>query len=49
MAACYVRMTGNAIMGAVNRVPKWFHGDSAVGAEILAGFPDILTRGLSQR
>ena len=24
---CDVRMTGNAIMGAINWIPKWFHGD----------------------
>lgn len=49
ISQCDVRMTGNAIMGAVNWVPKWFHGDPAVAAQILTGFPDILTRGLAPR
>ncbi|MGB5246083.1 MAG: TetR/AcrR family transcriptional regulator [Woeseia sp.] len=47
IAECDVRMTGNAIMGAINWIPKWFHGSSAVAGEVLAGFPDILTRGLA--
>jgi len=49
IAPCDVRMTGNAIMGAVNWVPKWFHGDAGVAAQILAEFPAILTRGLATR
>jgi AcrR family transcriptional regulator len=49
IAPCDVRMTGNAIMGAVNWVPKWFHGDPGVAARILAEFPAILTRGLAPR
>lgn len=49
IASCDVRMTGNAIMGAVNWVPKWFHGDPGVAAQILAEFPAILTRGLAPR
>lgn len=49
IADCDVRMTGNAIMGAVNWVPKWFHGDPAVAAQILAEFPVVLTRGLAPR
>jgi AcrR family transcriptional regulator len=43
---CDVRMTGNAIMGAINWIPKWFHGKSAMAADILDEFPEILTRGL---
>ena len=27
---CDVRMTGNAIMGAINWIPKWFHGDGTL-------------------
>ncbi|MEL6300847.1 MAG: TetR/AcrR family transcriptional regulator [Pseudomonadota bacterium] len=44
--ACDVRMTGNAIMGAINWIPKWFHGDDAVAQRVAATFPDYLTRGL---
>jgi AcrR family transcriptional regulator len=39
-----VRMTGNAVMGAINWIPKWFHGDLATGGKVLAEFPDILSR-----
>jgi len=46
IAACDVRMTGNAIMGAVNWIPKWFHGDPAMARELIDTFPGILTRGL---
>ncbi len=46
IALCDVRMTGNAIMGALNWVPKWFHGDSMMAENILAEFPRILSRGL---
>jgi AcrR family transcriptional regulator len=46
IAACDVRMTGNAIMGALNWIPKWWHGDKAAARRILAEFPDILSRGL---
>ena len=48
IAPCDLRMTGNAIMGAINWIPKWFHGSSAVGPDIVAAFPDILTRGLAR-
>jgi TetR/AcrR family transcriptional regulator len=43
---CDVRMTGNAIMGSLNWVPKWFHGDAAIAAKVVAEFPDILSAGL---
>jgi AcrR family transcriptional regulator len=43
---CNVRMTGNAIMGALNWVPKWFRGDAEVAARVVAEFPDILSAGL---
>jgi AcrR family transcriptional regulator len=43
---CDVRMTGNAIMGSINWIPKWFHGKAAIGKEICSEFPEILTRGL---
>lgn len=43
---CNVRMTGNAIMGALNWVPKWFRGDAAVAASVVEEFPQILSAGL---
>lgn len=43
---CDVRMTGNAIMGSINWIPKWFHGKAAMAREICSEFPGILTRGL---
>jgi hypothetical protein len=39
-------MTGNAIMGAINWIPKWFHGDAATAAKVIEEFPRILTAGL---
>ena len=47
IAPCDVRMTGNAIMGSINWIPKWFHGDAALGRAIASEFPDILTAGLA--
>ena len=47
IAPCNVRMTGNAIMGSLNWVPKWFHGDAAVGEKIVEEFPSILSAGLT--
>lgn len=47
IADCDVRMTGNAIMGSINWIPKWFHGNDAVAADIIREFPVILTRGLA--
>ena len=44
---CNVRMSGNAIMGALNWVPKWFRGDAEVAAQLVAEFPDILSAGLA--
>jgi AcrR family transcriptional regulator len=41
---CSVRMTGNAIMGAINWIPKWFHGDCETAEKVLAEFPPLLTR-----
>jgi len=46
IAPCDVRMTGNAIMGSINWIPKWFHGKASVAQEICDEFPEILTRGL---
>ena len=43
---CDVRMTGNAIMGAINWIPKWFHGDAALAKKVVREFPEILTSGL---
>jgi len=47
IARCDVRMTGNAIMGSINWIPKWFHGDAALGRTIASEFPKILTAGLA--
>jgi AcrR family transcriptional regulator len=44
---CDVRMTGNAIMGAINWIPKWYHGDEQMGLAIISEFPEILSRGLA--
>ncbi len=49
IAPCDVRMTGNAIMGSLNWIPKWFHGDPAVAKKILEEFPRILSAGLAAR
>lgn len=46
IASCDVRMTGNAIMGSINWIPKWFHGKAGMAAEIRTEFPNILMRGL---
>jgi AcrR family transcriptional regulator len=46
VAACNVRMTGNAIMGSVNWIPKWFHGDPKLAQNLIKEFPEILARGL---
>jgi len=43
---CDVRMTGNAIMGSINWIPKWFHGDEATASKIITEFPNVLSRGL---
>ena len=47
IAPCDVRMTGNAIMGSINWIPKWFHGDTAVADKVLEEFPGILAKGLA--
>ena len=46
IAPCDVRMTGNAIMGSLNWVPKWFHGDAAIAAKVVTEFPEILSASL---
>jgi len=46
IAPCDVRMTGNAIMGSINWIPKWYHGDPQMGKMISTEFPVILTKGL---
>ncbi|MCP4300182.1 MAG: TetR/AcrR family transcriptional regulator [Gammaproteobacteria bacterium] len=46
IAPCDVRMTGNAIMGSINWIPKWYHGDPEMGQALVAEFPLILTKGL---
>jgi AcrR family transcriptional regulator len=43
---CDVRMTGNAIMGSINWIPKWFHGDAKMADQVRREFPQILMRGL---
>ena len=44
--SCDVRMTGNAIMGSINWIPKWFHGNAKMPKQMLREFPEILTMGL---
>jgi AcrR family transcriptional regulator len=46
--ACDVRMTGNAIMGSINWIPKWFHGDAGMARKVIGEFPTVLSRGLEQ-
>ena len=46
IAQCNIRMTGNAIMGSINWIPKWFHGDPKLAQKIIDDFPEILARGL---
>jgi len=46
IAACDVRMTGNAIMGSINWIPKWFHGDDTLAQRLVNEFPAILSNGL---
>ncbi len=46
IAPCDVRMTGNAIMGSINWIPKWYHGDPGMGQSVATEFPEILTKGL---
>jgi len=46
ISPCDVRMTGNAIMGSINWIPKWFHGKTGMAEEIRNEFPQILARGL---
>ena len=46
IAPCDVRMTGNSIMGSINWIPKWFHGDEEVAERLLTKFPEILSQGL---
>lgn len=46
VAPCNVRMTGNAIMGSINWIPKWYHGDPKLAKNLTEEFPEILARGL---
>jgi AcrR family transcriptional regulator len=48
IAACNVRMTGNAIMGSINWIPKWYHGATKQGQMLINEFPEILARGLQK-
>jgi AcrR family transcriptional regulator len=43
---CDVRMTGNAIMGSINWIPKWYRGDAEVAEQVLEEFPRVLSAGL---
>ena len=43
---CDIRMTGNAIMGSLNWIPKWYHGDDATADRVRAEFPRILAGSL---
>ncbi|MCH9696108.1 MAG: TetR/AcrR family transcriptional regulator [Gammaproteobacteria bacterium] len=43
---CNVRMTGNAIMGSINWIPKWFHGDPEMAQQLRDELPEILALGL---
>jgi AcrR family transcriptional regulator len=45
---CDVRMTGNAIMGSINWIPKWFHGDAKMARKVIGEFPTVLSRGLEK-
>jgi AcrR family transcriptional regulator len=47
IAQCDVRMTGNAIMGSVNWISKWFHGDPEMAQRIAREFPVILCGSLT--
>ena len=46
IAAMDVRMTGNAIMGSINWIPKWYRNDAAMAQRLVEEFPTILTKGL---
>ena len=46
ITSCNIRMTGNAIMGSINWIPKWYHGDPDMGMKLVDEFPEILARGL---
>ena len=46
ISPCDVRMTGNSIMGSINWIPKWFHGDDEAAQRILREFPEILSCGI---
>jgi len=47
IAPCDVRMTGNAIMGSINWIPKWYRGSAGSADNIISEFPRILSRGLT--
>lgn len=46
IAPCNVRLMGNAIIGSLNWIPKWFHGDAKLAKSLIDEFPEILARGL---
>lgn len=46
ISPCNVRMTGNAIMGSINWISKWFHGDKKMARQIQDEFAEILMQGL---
>jgi AcrR family transcriptional regulator len=50
IGACDVRMTGNAIMGALNWIPKWYRaGGNVAAADVREQFLALFVRGLSTR
>ena len=48
IVSCDVRMSGNAIMGSINWIPKWFHGNPQMAKQVLQEFPEVLTAGLKK-
>ena len=40
------KLIPSVIMGSINWIPKWFHGDEATAEKIVSEFPNVLTRGL---
>ncbi len=47
IAPCDVRMTGNVIMGALNWIPKWYHGDESTAQRVISEFPKTLCAALA--
>lgn len=47
MVSVDIRMTGNAIMGSINWIPKWYRKDAQLAEQLIAEFPMVLTKGLA--